>query len=135
MSFDFAGSVKSDFEDFMLADLGETVSYSGYSSTPTFSTASASEVDGYLLSIGSPTATDVSVIIATFTQKDIQMFDLGNLSVDDHKVFIPSSTVPGERDRFTRGDNEIYEVISVLHEHAIGGTVGFYTCHCRRRRT
>jgi len=135
VAFDFAAAVEADFENFMLTDLGESVTYYAYNSSITYSTASATEVDGYLLSTGSPTGSTVSVIIATFTEKDINLYDVGNLGVDDHKAYIPNSITPVEKDRILRADGQLYEVVSILHQHAVAGTVNFYTVHIRRRRT
>ena len=128
MTFDFAAMVKADFEDFLLNDLGETVSYYPYTDNETLEATY-----GYLLERPEPAATTVSIIIATFTQKDKQEFNLGNYSIDDHKAYIPDSITPKEGDEILRGDGERYEVVKILHEHAIGGTVGFYSVHIRRR--
>ncbi len=133
---DFSDMVEGDFEDFMLADLGESVTYYANSGSYGYSSASATDVDGYLVDgsvDGSPTTLDV--IIATFTQKDIDFFDLGSVSVDDHKVYIPNSVTPDVKDRLVRGDGDEFEVVSVMHEHAVAGNKTFYTCHIRRRRT
>ena len=120
----------------MLVDLGESVSYYANSGSYSYSSSSATDVDGYLIDATAATPTVLNIIIATFTQKDIEMFDVGNLGVDDHKAFIPNSISPAEKDWIVRAsDSSEFEVVNVMHEHAVAGNVGFYTVHIRRRRT
>jgi len=131
VAFDFAGMVESDFEDFMLADLGETCTYYSVDDIATYESTY-----GYLIGHTLPSGTEMSIIIATFTERDKREYDLGNLDVDDHKAYIPNSVTPQNGDYIDRdGDGERYEVVSVLHEHAIAGTKNFYSCHIRRRPT
>lgn len=127
MVFNFAEMVESNFENQLLKSQGEYVNYYDYSGTETF------DDDGYLISRTEPTAERVKMIIATFTQKDIQEFDLGNMTTDDHKAYAPNSITPNERDEIERDDGERYEVVKILHEHAIRGIKTFYTLLIRRR--
>lgn len=127
MSFNFASKVKSDFESQLLEKQGEYVLYYSYVPTSSYSD------EGCLLTRTEPTPTRVKAIIATFTQKDKQEYDLGNISVDDHKAYIPTSITPVHGDEIERSDGERYEVLEVLHEHAIKGVKTFYTVHIRRR--
>ena len=126
MAFNAPVMFKNGFDGQLLAKLGENINYYGY--TETYSG------DGYLLERAEPTPVLVNAIVATFTQKDIRDFDLGNVGVDDHKIYLPNTVTPHERDEIERGDGERYEVISILHEHAIAGVKTCYTLHVRRRR-
>ena len=126
MVFNAPETFKAGFENQLLAKLGEYINYYDYTETY--------DSDGYLTERDEPAATRVKAIIATFTQKDIVEYDLGNVGVDDHKAFVPDSVTPAERDEVERMDGERYEVIRILHEHAIAGTKTCYTLHIRRRR-
>ena len=129
MAFDFAGAVESDFENYMLVDLGETVTYYSRDDIVTYEATY-----GYLTGHTLPGGTSMSIIIATFTQRDKEEFDLGNLLVDDHKAYIPNSVTPECGDYIDRdSDSERYEIVNVLHEHAVAGTKTYYTVHIRRR--
>ena len=131
MTFDFSGMVETDFEGFMLTELGETITYYSIDDTATYESTY-----GYLTGHTVSGGASMSVIIATFTERDKLEFDLGNLGVDDHKAYIPNSVTAQNGDYLDRAvDGERYEVVSVLHEHAIGGVKTFYTCHIRRRPT
>lgn len=125
MPFDAREMFENGFENQLLPKLGEMVSYYDYS--PTYNS------DGYLITRTEPSATRVRAIIATFTQKDKTEYDLGNMSVDDHKAFVPNSITPAEGDEIARGDGERYEVVKILHEHAIKGVKTAYTLQIRRR--
>lgn len=126
MVFDGATKTEEGFETQLIDKLGEWVEYYDYTETY--------DDDGYLTARTEPTQVRTKIILATFTQKDITEYDLGNIGVDDHKAFIQNNITPAERDEIERADGERYEIVKILHEHAIRGTKTFYSVQIRRRK-
>ena len=130
MGYNLGDSLSSHFDQ-IIDRHGEWIDYYDYSETY--------DSNGYLTVRTEPSRTRFRAIIATFTQKNIVEYDLGNITVDDHKAYIKSSDVtPAERDELTRDDGERYEVVNILHARsAMGGTMTpktpVYTVWIRRR--
>ena len=121
-----ANLVKHSFEDHILPMIGEDVTY--YPSNDTISDV------GYLTTVAYGTAAVINVRISTLTENDHQMFDLGAMDVDDHKLYSKIGDNVAEHGKIIRKNGEEYEVLAKIHAGAVGNVETFYTHIIRRRR-